>query len=88
MRGFFVLIAVMAIAALPLGAHAEQWLVVKDKDGKCSVMKTKPGAPTIVSGPYSSKDEARKAIKSGDCKTVEKKTDEKKSEESSAEGKK
>lgn len=76
MRKLLVLAAVLAFAALPLAAQAEQWLIVKDKEGKCSIYKTKAGTPTIVSGPYSSKDEARKAIKSADCKKI----DEKKSE--------
>lgn len=80
MRGFFAFVVAMLIAALPLGAHAEQWLIVKDKDGKCAVMKTKPGTPVIVSGPYATKDEARKAVKAGDCKPVEKKAEDKKSE--------
>ena len=51
---------------------AEQWLVVKDKAGVCKIMKTKPGTPTIVSGPYASKEEARKALKDPDCKEIEK----------------
>jgi hypothetical protein len=78
MKGLYILIAILAISLLPLGAHAEQWLIVKDKAGKCTIMKTKPGTPTIVSGPYASKDEARKAIKSGECKASEKDAEEKK----------
>lgn len=84
MRNLLILAAALTIAALPVGVQAEQWLIVKDKEGKCSIYKTKAGTPTIVSGPYKSKDEARRAIKSSDCKKV----DEKKSEEDKTEDKK
>lgn len=56
---------------------AEQWLLVKDKAGVCKIMKTKRGTPTIIGGPYSSEEDARKAMKAADCKEIEKKSGEK-----------
>jgi hypothetical protein len=88
MRRLLVLAAVLTFAALPTVVQAEQWLIVKDRDGKCSIWKTKPGTPTIVSGPYLSKDEARKAIESGECRKADKKTDEKKTDEGKTDEKK
>jgi uncharacterized protein YegP (UPF0339 family) len=81
MLRLLLLVLILTFAALPTAAQAEQWLIVKDKDGKCSIWKTKQGTPTIVSGPYLSKDDARKAIESGDCKKAEKKADQKKTDE-------
>ncbi len=43
-------------------ASAQQWLVVRDKTGKCEIMKTKPES-IILAGPFSSKGEAEKALK-------------------------
>jgi len=56
---------------------AEQWFVIKDKAGVCDIWKTKGGTPTIISGPYSNKDDARKALKAADCKEIKKKSDDK-----------
>jgi len=52
---------------------AEQWFVIKDKAGVCDIWKTKAGTPAIISGPYTNKDDARKALKAADCKAPEKK---------------
>jgi hypothetical protein len=43
-------------------AFAQQWLVVRDKAGKCEIMKTKPDS-LILAGPFNSKVEAEKALK-------------------------
>ncbi len=43
-------------------ASAQQWLVLRDKAGKCEIMKTKPET-LILAGPFSSKGEAEKALK-------------------------
>jgi hypothetical protein len=43
-------------------AFAQQWLLVKDKSGKCEIMRTKPEI-TIIEGPFRSKAEAEKALK-------------------------
>ncbi|MBI4963770.1 MAG: hypothetical protein HY913_10890 [Desulfomonile tiedjei] len=51
--------------------------MVKDKAGVCKIMKTKRGTPTIIGGPYSSEEDARKAMKAADCKEIEKKSGEK-----------
>jgi hypothetical protein len=54
---------------------AEQWFVVKNKAGVCSIWKTKAGTPVIIGGPYSNKDDARKALKVADCKDKKKSDD-------------
>jgi hypothetical protein len=43
-------------------ASAQQWLVVRDKAGKCEIMKTKPDT-MILAGPFMSKAQAEKALK-------------------------
>ncbi len=55
----FMLILVFAFVGV---ASAQQWLVVRDKVGKCEIMKTKPET-LILAGPFSSKGEAEKALK-------------------------
>ena len=56
---------------------AEQWFVIKDKAGVCDIWKTKAGTPAIISGPYTNKDDARKAMKAADCKEIKKNSDDK-----------
>jgi hypothetical protein len=43
-------------------ASAQQWMVVKDKAGKCEIMRTRPEV-MILAGPFMSKVEAEKALK-------------------------
>lgn len=43
-------------------ALAQQWLIVKDKKGVCKINKTKAGSPTIIGGPYATKEAAEKAL--------------------------
>jgi hypothetical protein len=40
----------------------DQWLLVKDKAGTCKVIKTKPDQPTIIGGPYPTKEAAAQAM--------------------------
>jgi hypothetical protein len=74
-------LAVLTIALILWPASnlvlAEQWFVIKDKAGVCDVWKTKAGTPTIIGGPYSTKDDARKALKAADCKEIKKKSEDK-----------
>ena len=56
---------------------AEQWFVVKDKAGVCAIWEAKAGTPAIIGGPYSNKDDVRKAMKAADCKEIKKKSDDK-----------
>jgi len=55
----------------------DQWLVVKDKSGKCKVQVFKADKGTILAGPFNSKEEGAKAL-SEKCPGAAKKPAEKK----------
>ena len=58
-----VMVVVVAFA-LATVAVAQEFYVVKDKDGKTAVVDKKPAdAASIVKGPFKTKDEAEKALK-------------------------
>jgi hypothetical protein len=40
---------------------ADQWVVIKDSAGKCSVRQTKGKTPKTIAGPFATKAEAEKA---------------------------
>ena len=88
MGRILIFAALLTFLALPMAAQAEQWLLVKDREGKCSIWKTKHGTPIILSGPYATKDEARKALEAGECKKGEKKPEEKKTDQDKTDEKK
>ena len=61
---------------------ADQYLVVKDKSGKCKVEVFKADKGTIIAGPFDSKQEVAKALhekcpEAAQKKPAEKKTDKK-----------
>ncbi len=61
---------------------ADQYLVVKDKSGKCKVEVFKANKGTIIAGPFDSKEEVTKALhekcpEAAQKKPAEKKTDKK-----------
>ena len=61
---------------------ADQYLVVKDKSGKCKVEVFKVDKGTIIAGPFDSKEEVTKALhekcpEAAQKKPAEKKTDKK-----------
>jgi hypothetical protein len=61
-----------ALTSLPVLA-ADQWGVIKDKNGKCKVISMKKGAtPKTIAGPFATKDEASKAKKEK-CPSTEQK---------------
>lgn len=46
-----------------MNEESRQWLVVKDvSSGRCSIMKTREGAPGIIAGPFSTRSEARSML--------------------------
>jgi hypothetical protein len=58
----FSLISVIALAAdkpdKPMKSE-KQWVVIKDKNGKCSVHETTKGkTPKTIAGPFATKDQA------------------------------
>jgi hypothetical protein len=51
-----------ALASLPAMA-AEQWAVIKDSKGKCSVRSVTKKTEKTIAGPFATKAEAEKAKK-------------------------
>jgi hypothetical protein len=51
-----------AFASLPVMA-ADQWAVIKDKKGNCSVRKVTKKTEKTLAGPFTTKAEAEKAKK-------------------------
>jgi hypothetical protein len=78
----FVVLAVAVCFCLSTGAvFADQYLVVKDKSGKCKLEVFKAEKGQILAGPFDSKEEGAKALHEK-CpeaakKPAEKKTDKK-----------
>lgn len=62
MKKFAVFALILVFAFGTTVAYAQQWLIVKDKKGVCKINKTKAGSPTIIGGPYSTKEAAQKAL--------------------------
>ncbi len=59
---------------------ADQYLVVKDKSGKCKLEVFKADKGTILAGPFASKEEGTKALHEKCPKAAQKKPAEKKTE--------
>jgi hypothetical protein len=51
-----------ALTSLPVMA-ADQWAVIKDSKGRCSVKSVTKTTPKTIAGPFSTKAEAEKAKK-------------------------
>ena len=51
----FVLTTVAALAA------GDSYVVIKDKNGVCKVIKAKEKTPATIAGPFKTKEEAQKA---------------------------
>jgi hypothetical protein len=58
---------------------ADQYLVVKDKKGKCKVEVFRADKGTIIAGPFDSKEEGTKALQEK-CPEASKKPSEKKTD--------
>lgn len=67
---FFVGV-MFALASLPVLA-AEQWAVIKDSKGRCSVRQVTKKTEKTIAGPFATKAEAEKAKKEK-CPPSEKK---------------
>jgi len=67
----FVIGLFFVLSSIP-GMAAEQWVVIKDSQGKCSVRKAKGTTPKTIAGPFATKAEAEKAKKEK-CPKPEKK---------------
>jgi hypothetical protein len=64
-RLMVVMLALLAFASANLAMAASDFYVVKDSQGKVSIVDKKPEqATSIVKGPFTSKQEAEKAMKS------------------------
>jgi hypothetical protein len=75
-----VVLAVAACFCLSTSlAIADQYLVVKDKSGKCKLEVFKAKKGTILAGPFASKEEGAKALLEK-CPEAAKKSAEKKTE--------
>jgi hypothetical protein len=58
----FMIVAMFALSSLPVFA-AEQWGVIKNKNGICSVRKITKKTEKTIAGPFATKAEALKAKK-------------------------
>ncbi len=81
MKSVMVLAVVVCSCLSTSLVFADQYLVVKDKSGKCKLEVFKADKGTILAGPFDSKEEGAKALheKCPDAakKPAEKKTDKK-----------
>ncbi len=68
----FAIAALFWLTLVPF-ASAEEWAVIKDSSGKCSVRSVKKATPKTIAGPFKSKAEAEKA-KQEKCPKPEKKS--------------
>lgn len=78
MKKCAVMVLILVFAFGSTVALAQQWLVVKDNKGVCKINKTKAGSPTIVGGPYPTKEAAEKALKETCPEAAQKPADKKK----------
>ncbi len=73
----FSLVSVIVLAAEKKEKpqkHQKQWVVIKDKKGKCSVHTTTKGkTPKTIAGPFATKEQAE-AEKAKLCPKTEKRT--------------
>jgi hypothetical protein len=64
MRKYLILSVVISLliqfSAIALAA-GDQYVVIKDKNGVCKVLKTKGKTPKTIAGPFPSKKEAESA---------------------------
>jgi hypothetical protein len=79
MRKIIVLGVVMCFCLCSGLASADQYLVVKDKSGKCKVEVFRSDKGMILAGPFDSKDQGMKALQEK-CPESAKKPAEKKPE--------
>jgi hypothetical protein len=81
MKKVVVLALVLCFGLSTVGVFADQYLIVKDKSGKCKLEVFKADKGSIIAGPFDSKEEGVKALHEK-CpeaakKPAEKKTDKK-----------
>jgi hypothetical protein len=81
MKKVIVLAVVLCFGLSTVGVFADQYLVVKDKSGKCKLEVFKADKGSIIAGPFESKEEGAKVLHEK-CpeaakKPTEKKTDKK-----------
>lgn len=68
-----VVVLVVALAFLltcSFAFAADKWVVTKDKNGVCRVIKAQEKTPTTIAGPFNSEKEAE-AAKAKECGKVE-----------------
>jgi hypothetical protein len=56
-----VLALVFSLTAALAFAAGESWVVIKDKNGVCKIIKSDHKTPKTVAGPFKSKEDAEKA---------------------------
>jgi hypothetical protein len=56
-----LLVLAMFVFTSAAALAADQFFVIKDKNGLCKVIKAKDKTPTTIAGPFKTKDEANKA---------------------------
>lgn len=81
MKKIVVLVVAAFLCVSVAQVFADQYLVIKDKKGKCKVEVFKADKGAIIAGPFDSKEEGTKALQEK-CpeaakKPAEKKTDKK-----------
>jgi hypothetical protein len=67
LRSLVVMVALVAFATAGVAMAASEFYVVKDAQGKMSIVDTKPvNATSIAKGPFATKADAEKAMKGGE----------------------
>lgn len=56
-----VLALVFSLTAALAFAAGESWVVIKDKNGVCKIIKSDHKTPKTIAGPFKSKEDAEKA---------------------------
>jgi hypothetical protein len=66
-RLMVAVVAIMAFASATVSMAATEYYVAKDVHGKAAIVDKKPAdATSIVKGPFPNKEDAEKAMKTGD----------------------
>jgi hypothetical protein len=67
----FFLVLAFTLTSVFAFAAGDSWVVIKDKNGVCKVIKAQEKTPKTIAGPFKTKEEAEMA-KAKECPKVEK----------------
>jgi hypothetical protein len=77
--GLFICV-IFGISTLVAFADGESWVVIKDKDNVCKVIKAPDKTPDTIAGPFARKEQAEEALAKACPKTTMEKIKDKASE--------